>query len=147
MVANVDENRIILFTIDEYRSDNDSMTSLEAYKDSDNDNDDSCLAALMAHDDKSEKDSWGSHLKNNSDNSDVPYGDMVQDSRYFIDDKSSEEPKAATDTYDIDNIKRIVEIASERLRFLTANSNKDSIASSLDLYPDAYCLMGDLLRH
>ena len=108
------------------------MPSLEDYKDSDNHEDNSSLAALMAHDDKLDKDSWGSHLKNNSDNSNVPYGDMVWDSRYFINDESTKEPTATADTYNINNIERIVETDLERLCFPTANSDKDSVALSLD---------------
>ena len=117
MVANGDKNGISLFAIDKDSSDDDSMPSLEAYKDSDDDNDDSCLAALMAPNTKSDKESWGSHLENNLDNSNIPYENMVQDSRYLIDDESSEEPTAATNMYNIDNIKRIVKIDLERLRF------------------------------
>ena len=106
----------------------------------------SCLAALMAHDDESDKDSWGSHLENNLDNSDIPYGDMVQDGRYFINNKSTKEPMAETDTYNI-HIKRIIKIDSEILCFPTANSDKDSGALILDPYLDAYCLMDHVLRH
>ena len=147
MVANGDKNGISIFAIGKDSSDNDSMPSLEDYNDSDNDDDESCLAALMAHDNKLDKDSWGSHLKNDLDNSDVPYGDMVRDSRYFIDNESREEPTVATDTYNIDNIERIVETDSERLHFPTTDSNKDSIALILDPYPEVYCLMDHVLQH
>ena len=100
MVANGDKNGISIFAIDKDSSNDDSMPSLKDYEYSDDDDDDSCLAALMTNDNESDKDSWGSHLDNNLDNSNVPYGDMVQDSRYLIDDKSSKELTAATDTYE-----------------------------------------------
>ena len=51
------------------------------------------------------------------------------------------------DTYNIDNIERIVKTDSERLCFPTANSDKDSIALILDFYPDVYGLMDHVLQH
>ena len=147
MVANGDNNRISLFSefIDgDSNSDKESMSSPADHENSGNDNDNSCLAALMAHDNDLDKDSWGSHLDNNSDNSNIPYGDMVQDDRYLI--ESTEEPTAAMDTYDI-NIERIVKIDLERLHFPTANSDEDSVTLILDPYPDAYRLMDHVLRY
>ena len=122
----------------------------------------SWMPALMTRENSSDEDSWGSHLENNSDNSDVPYGDMVRGSetygeleRYNDDenensdvdnDASNERSTTVTEVYDIDNIHELVEREGEQIRFPTTNSDEDSIPSSLDPYPEAYRLTNFALR-
>ena len=149
-----------LLVYEDSSGDDESMPSLVDrhsdvdYESDDSDNDtkesDECddnvyLPAFMAREndsDESDEDSWGSHLKNNSDNSDVPYGDMVRGSERYGELEDNDDPNvrptAATEVYDIDNIEDIVEMDEDRLRFPTTDSDDKSIPSSLDPYPGAY---------
>ena len=76
-------------------SNNDSVPALVpcVFDDKDSDdntsNDDSVMPTLVAQAEDSDEDSWGSHLENNLDNSNVLYRDMVWNYEYKSDDKSA----------------------------------------------------------
>ena len=87
--------------------------------------------AFMASTEESDYDSW----EENSDNSDVPFRDIVRDPRY--DTTSSDD--------DNDNEERVVKYSMEDLVNMSPDrlifeQDEESTFSSLDPYPDAYKL-------
>ena len=118
------------------------------------DNNESVLTALVAHSEDSGKDSWGSHLTNNSNNSDVPYRNVVRNYDNNL-DYDSRDLEGSNNVerffeYSMEDLIQMDQEEPERLQFKRTdkdNSLKEaSTAASLDPYPEAYCL-GDQPLH
>ena len=114
-------------------------------------NNDSMILALVAWAEDSDSNSWGSHLENNLDNSDMPYRDIVRsydcksdNGSANVDKTNNVEPKVVE--YTMSNVVWMAREEPKRLIFERDNDKELYAVASLDHYSEAYCLGNQELR-